>query len=46
MKRNIRAGAAEWKEWHDPELKVDLINDESFWHFEEAPQHAILQVKC
>ncbi len=26
--------AAEWKEWHDPELKVDLINDESFWHFE------------
>jgi transketolase len=28
--------AAEWKAWHNPELQVDLLNDESYWHFEGA----------
>ena len=28
--------AAEWEEWHTPELQVDLLNEESYWHFEGA----------
>jgi transketolase len=28
--------AAEWEVWHNPELQVDLLNEESYWHFEGA----------
>ncbi len=28
--------AAEWEVWHNPELQVDLENDESYWKFEGA----------
>ena len=28
--------AEEWEYWHQSELPVDLINDESFWQFDEG----------
>lgn len=28
--------AAEWEEWNNPELQVDLLNEESYWQFEGA----------
>ena len=32
--KNYPELAAEWKAWHNPELEADLLNDDSYWHFE------------
>ena len=29
--------AAEWELWHSSELPVDLLNDNSYWEFEDKP---------
>jgi len=29
--------AEEWEIWHNPELKVDLLNDDTYWTFDSKP---------
>ena len=36
-KKNYPELAKEWEAWNNPELQVDLLNDESFWTFDEKP---------
>jgi transketolase len=36
-KKNYPELAEEWEAWNNPELQVDLLNDESYWTFDEKP---------
>jgi transketolase len=36
-KKNYPELAKEWEAWHNPELQVDLLNDDSYWTFSEKP---------
>lgn len=36
-KKNYPELAEEWEAWHNPELQVDLLNDESYWTFDDKP---------
>ncbi|NLU36943.1 MAG: transketolase [Clostridiales bacterium] len=36
-KKNYPELAEEWEAWHNPELQADLLNDESYWTFDDKP---------
>ena len=36
-KRKYPELAEQWEAWHNNELPVDLLNDDSFWSFEDKP---------